>query len=372
MSFALTPEEQTRVETAAFLGLHLDPIGYVDLSTILVLSTMYLIEFIALCYQLHHRNYLPLKVKNMPIMFSLYLGGVSWFLGDIFTGGLVHLRQSPVLRNCKLTIIWLRACIGAYYVTSIFALRCYSLYYVFRKGKAYNSKALLWSLGVAVASILLFGVVSTLVPEEMTTYYEEIMDLCYISREYIIAVLTVIWSIWLYTAIMTWRMRKVPFCFNERTEMATAFCLLLLVSVMNTVCLLVITVYPASLAWRTSLLYVNHVGASVGYWVVMGVPTYHCIFNREEYLQRWIQTLKQDHMEREYDYSSHNNNETTINLSEFTEIPSKPNSNYTSSQNHTADNGMDSTNMDTLTEQRDLHTGDIYFATGLSRKHELV
>ncbi|KAJ1642438.1 hypothetical protein J3B02_004147, partial [Coemansia erecta] len=140
MSFSLTPSEIARVETAEFLGIRLDPVGYVDLSTIVVLSTMYGIELIAFCYQLYHRDYPPLKVKNVPLMFSLYFGGIVWMLGDIFTSGLVHLDSSPVLRSCKFTLIWCRVSIGAYYVTSLFALRTYALYHVFYLGKAFKGR----------------------------------------------------------------------------------------------------------------------------------------------------------------------------------------------------------------------------------------
>ncbi|KAJ1829038.1 hypothetical protein LPJ56_000698 [Coemansia sp. RSA 2599] len=306
MSFALTKEEIMRVETAKFLGIHLDPVGYVDLSTIVILSTMYGIEFIALCYQLYHRDYPPLRVKNVPIMFSLYLGGIGWFLGDIFTGGLVHLNKSSVLRSCKFTLIWCRACIGAYYVTLIFALRCYSLYHVFHKGKAFTGKASLLTTGGTVLAIVLFGVISTLVPTHLTTYYEEIMDMCYITKSYIIAVLLVIWAIWGFVAVICWKMRNIHFTFNERMEIIFTFLVILIVSVINTTCLLVIPVYPASLAWRTLLLYVNHVGASTVYWLVMFVPTYNCVFNRQAYLEEWISTLKADSAEKQYEYSSEN------------------------------------------------------------------
>ncbi|KAJ2478388.1 hypothetical protein IWW56_003752 [Coemansia sp. RSA 2131] len=346
MSFAFTPEEQSRVEVAAFLGIHLDPIGYVDLSTIIVLGTMYFVEFIALCYQLRNRDYLPLRVKNVPVMCSLYVGGVSWLLGDIFTSGLVHLGHSAVLSSCKFTVIWLRICIGAYYVTSIFALRCYSLYYVFCKGKAFKGRIMLVSLGVAGLSIVAFGVISMFLPTRMTVEYEEILDMCNYNRTYVLCVLVVIWTIWAYTAVMSWKMRKIPFCFNERVEIFTSFGILLVVSLLNSVCLLVISIYPASLGWRTALLYTNHVGASVGYWVVMWEPTYACLFHRDEYLQYWINILKEDQMEREYEYSTNMNTDTTLNLIEHLDIPFKPNSTHGStlgstniSDIYTADHG---------------------------------
>ncbi|KAJ2391277.1 hypothetical protein GGI05_002986, partial [Coemansia sp. RSA 2603] len=298
MSFELTPEEVSRVEIAEFLGIHLDPIGHVDLSTIVVLSTMYAIEFVALCYQLYHRNYPPLKVKNVPVMFSLYFGAVIWMLGDIFTSGLVHLASSPILQACRFTLIWCRVSLGSYYVTSLFALRTYALYHVFYLGKAFTGRVVYLSFGITIGSIFMFGIISTLVPVHMTVYYEDIMDMCYANHNYIIAVLVVIWIIWGLVAWMTWTMRRVSFCFSEHVEILSSFSILFTVVILNTVCLLVVTVYPASLAWRNILLYVNHVGASVGYWVVMWVPTYNCMFHREEYLRYWVDTLKEVDMER--------------------------------------------------------------------------
>ncbi|KAJ2439349.1 hypothetical protein GGF42_007984 [Coemansia sp. RSA 2424] len=319
MSFAFTPEEQLRVTLASMAGIKLDPIGYVDLSTIIVVGTVYAIQLVALCYQLYNRNYPPLGVKNVPLMASLYFGGVAWFLGDLFTGGIVHLSQSPVLRNCKFSLIWLRACLGSYYVASMFSLRCYSLYHVFYKGKAFKGMVVYLSVGLTIFSILMFGVISTVVPTHLTTFYEPLIDMCNTNRNYIIAVVVVVWSIASFTAFMSWRMRNVAFCFNERIEIFTSFVMLIIVGTLNTVCLLGINVYPASLGWRTGLLYANHAGISIGYWVIMGEATYNCMFDREAYLQYWIDTLKEDEMERQYAYGAGAENGTTLNLVEYTE-----------------------------------------------------
>ncbi|KAJ2772128.1 hypothetical protein IWQ56_001517, partial [Coemansia nantahalensis] len=189
---------------------------------------------------------------------------------------------------------------------------------------AYKGKVVLITFGVVVVSILLFGLISTVIPSSMTIQYNDILDMCYYDKGYVAAVIVIIWCIWLYTAYMNWRMRNIAFCFNERAEIVTLFAIMLMVVVMNTLCLFAVNVYPASLGWRTALLYVNHVGASTGYWIVMFEPTYNCLFNREEYLRYWIAILKEDQMEREYGYSADmNNNETTIAWGDFSEIPSK-------------------------------------------------
>ncbi|KAJ2654434.1 hypothetical protein IWW48_006109, partial [Coemansia sp. RSA 1200] len=71
---------------------------------------------------------------------------------------------------------------------------------------------------------------------------------------------------------------------------------MLILSVINTVCLLVVHIYPASLGWRTALAYCNHIGASTGYWIVMWEPTYNCLFYREDYLAYWVSILKEEDM----------------------------------------------------------------------------
>ncbi|KAJ1960536.1 hypothetical protein GGI12_003745 [Dipsacomyces acuminosporus] len=280
---------------ARSLGIKLDPIGYVDLSTIVVISSIYSIEFIALCYQFWNRKYPPLKVKNIPLMVSLFVFAILWFLGDIFTGGLVHLYPSPLLRSCKATIIWFRACLGAYSVTSMFTLRIYSLYRVFYLNKPFKGKVVYVSFAATFASIILFAIISTFVPSKLTTRYEKTLDMCFTTTHYIVAVLVVIWSIWLFAGYMSWKMRNIAFNFNEKVEMLSVFILLFIVSTMNTVCLLVIRIYPAYLAWRTSLLYVNHACASIGYWIIMWEPTYQCLFHRNEYLQYWIEIFNEEY-----------------------------------------------------------------------------
>ncbi|KAI8319589.1 hypothetical protein GQ54DRAFT_279181 [Martensiomyces pterosporus] len=314
MSFELTPKEQSRIDAAASLEMKVDPISHVDMSTIIVVSLVYAVQSAGFCFQFWNRHYPPLKAKNIPLMLSLSFGQVMWFLGDIFTGGLVHLDGSPFLRNCKLTLIWFRACLGAYMVTSLFALRCYSLYCVFHKGKPYKGKVVYTSFGIAIGSLAFFGMVSTLVPGHLTTHYEVIVDMCFTSRGYITVVLIVIWSIWVYTAVMYWKLRNISFCFNERAEIVAYFVLLLVVNILNTVCLLVIRVYPAHSAWRNSLVYINHVCASVGYWAIMWEPTYQCAFHRAEYLQHWIKTLAEGDMEKQYSYITNPPDEATQNL----------------------------------------------------------
>ncbi|KAI7833624.1 hypothetical protein BX661DRAFT_177244 [Kickxella alabastrina] len=332
MPFTLTPEEIDRIEVAEFLGIRLDPVGYIDLSTIIVISTKYFLEFFVFCFMLYNRNYPPLKVKNVPIMFSLYFGGFTWFLGDIFTGGLVHLYGNPVLTSCRFTVIWCRACLGAFYITSLFGLRTYALYHVFVKGKAFKGPVFIIGFSVTVSSILLFAIISTVLPEDMTAIYEPLLDVCFPNKNFIIATLVIIWMIWTFVAAMTWGIRHVTFSFSEHVEILSSFSILFIISAMNTVCLFVINIYTASLVWRNLLVYTNHVGASVAFWVVMGVPTYNCMFNREEYLQYWIAIIKEDAMEDVYNYSP-TVNVDTMTFNDNVDILAKNPASLMSSQN---------------------------------------
>ncbi|KAJ1935251.1 hypothetical protein GGF37_006061, partial [Kickxella alabastrina] len=72
--------------------------------------------------------------------------------------------------------IWCRACLGAFYITSLFGLRTYALYHVFVKGKAFKGPVFIIGFSVTVSSILLFAIISTVLPEDMTAIYEPLLD----------------------------------------------------------------------------------------------------------------------------------------------------------------------------------------------------
>ncbi|ORX69448.1 hypothetical protein DL89DRAFT_267669 [Linderina pennispora] len=310
MSFELTPFEQSRVEIAAFLDVKLDPISHVDLSTIIVVSIVYMLDLFAFIYLFLNRNYPPIKAKSVYIMISLYAAAVLWFVGDIVTSGLVHLYTSNVLMACKMYFIWFRASFGTTYIATIFSVRTYALHRVFCQDKPFKGKLVWVCPALAVGWVLLLAVVSSLLPERMTTYYEDTLDLCYANTRYAAFVIGMICCFYSYIVLITWRLRKIPFSFNEFREVVTALVIIGVIIIVNSLAIFSVRIYPASAAWRNSLVYIDHTCANIAFWTIMWEPFYQCIMHREEYLQYWVDTLMEDGMEDAYNLTNRFPNET--------------------------------------------------------------
>ncbi|KAJ1952830.1 hypothetical protein EC988_003341 [Linderina pennispora] len=99
---------------------------------------------------------------------------------------------------------------------------------------------------------------------------------------------------------MTWRLRKIPFSFNEFREVVSALIIIGVVIIVNSLALFSVKIYPVSAAWRNSLVYIDHACANMAFWTIMWEPFYQCLMHREEYLQYWIDTLVDDGMEDAY------------------------------------------------------------------------
>ncbi|ORX66386.1 hypothetical protein DL89DRAFT_270295 [Linderina pennispora] len=300
MSFKLTPFEQSRVEIAAFLDMKLDPISYVDMSTIIVVATVYIVDLFAIIFLIVNRNYPPIKSKGVVIMCSLYISGVLWFVGDIITSGMVHLYVNKALMACKVTVIWFRLGFGTTYIATIFSVRCYALHRVFCKQQPFKG-VLMWSfIALALGWVVLYAAVSSALPASMTTYYEDTLDICTANKTYVAVSIGMICCFYLYVAWMTWRLRKIPFSFNEFREVVSALIIIGVVIIVNSLALFSVKIYPVSAAWRNSLVYIDHACANMAFWTIMWEPFYQCIMHREEYLQYWIDTLVDDGMEDAY------------------------------------------------------------------------
>ncbi|ORX71533.1 hypothetical protein DL89DRAFT_266536 [Linderina pennispora] len=64
------------------------------------------------------------------------------------------------------------------------------------------------------------------------------------------------------------------------------------VTIANSLALLSVKLYPAGAAWRNSLVYIDHVCANIGFWIINWEPFYQCLTRRDEYLEYWTDTLE--------------------------------------------------------------------------------
>ncbi|KAJ1934873.1 hypothetical protein GGF37_006209, partial [Kickxella alabastrina] len=112
LSFTVTESELMRPIFAKEMSASLDPRGKADAIMVVVIATVYAFNFLAVIYMLWHRNYPPLKSKNVIIMAFIFVVSAVWYVGDLQANGHIPLANSG-LTNCKAYGLWMRILLGA-------------------------------------------------------------------------------------------------------------------------------------------------------------------------------------------------------------------------------------------------------------------
>ncbi|KAJ2900328.1 hypothetical protein IWW38_000587 [Coemansia aciculifera] len=299
LSFSVTASEAERVVYFASIGRTLDPRGMGDTVMVVVISTVYFIEFLAVLFMLWNRNYPPIKAKNPLLMAFVFIASIFWFTGNLQVNGHVPLKDTP-LTQCKGIGVWLHILAGVCAVSLLIGFRSFGLYQVFCRNRPYRGPALYIAAIVTIACMLVFGIITESLPDNESVIYNDATDNCGFGLGYRIAMFALIWVSWIVVAILNWRIRKIKSSFNESREITIACIVVFGVLTFMTVLSLVAPRYPASMKLRVVATSLNHFAATSIWWVMMGVPVYKCLTNRQQYLQQWICKLRQDGLQRAY------------------------------------------------------------------------
>ncbi|KAJ2699308.1 hypothetical protein H4R19_005542 [Coemansia spiralis] len=335
MHYDFTPEEQQRVEIAAFFGIVLDPVGYGDLAAVIGYTALLGLGFVATVYVWLNRHYAPLKAKNIPLMTGIYLHSVFFFLGDLTLCGLVHVR-GPLFGDCMLMLVWFRSMFGNFALGSLLTIRSFKLYRIFCRNKPMHGFQRLYPYLLFLTLTLAVGSITTLVPRSLTVDYLEGVELCIVNQNLVTTFCILLWCIWFVYMIMVWLLRNVRSSFNEFMEMAISLLLLVICTIFNQVVLNYMPRLPTSLRWRLALLTVDQVTANYIWWLIMSKPIFNCIFRHDKYLAEWKHKMTLDGLRSQYgmggvdtDMSVHSN--TLVYTHGDGEKSIKPEPSYTES-----------------------------------------
>ncbi|KAJ1800216.1 hypothetical protein LPJ59_001255 [Coemansia sp. RSA 2399] len=302
MSFEYTPAEQERVQVAEFLGIKLDPIGHADLAVVVILSIVYFVDILSVCFLLWNRNFPPLKSKYPILMSSCMLALFVWFLGDLVLKSHVHVRGKQ-LSDCMLFCVWMRVLFGNFMVSALITIRSYALYCIFRKNRAYRGMRLYVSVGVVVVVAVTFILVTYLLPRSETVEYIELIQMCNMSYMYRALVQGLLWLTWIGFAIINFRLRNITSSFNESLEMGVACACVFIMLTFNTIILYTHPLYPTSVVLRVTETVTSHVIANFLWWFIMYSSMYNCAFRRQTYLAEWKDKLVRDGLQKQYQIS---------------------------------------------------------------------
>ncbi|KAI9502132.1 hypothetical protein GGI25_003568 [Coemansia spiralis] len=299
MYYDIGPEEQARVELAAFFGIDSDPIGHRDMAVVIVFSVLLLFGLFANIYVWCNRRYAPLKAKNIPLMTGIYLHSVFFFFGDLTLCGLVHIR-GPFFGNCVLMLIWFRSMLGNFSLGALLTIRSFKLYRVFCINKPmYGYKRCIPYI-IFVFIIIFIGTVSTAIPRSMTVDYLEGVEFCIFNQHLVTTYCVLLWFVWAVYMLMVWLLRNVRSSFNEFREMAASLALLIICTICNQAMLYRIPRLPTKFHWRVLLLVIDQITANYIWWLIMFKPIVNCMFRHDKYLTYWKQKMIADGLTAQY------------------------------------------------------------------------
>ncbi|KAJ2457297.1 hypothetical protein GGF42_002764 [Coemansia sp. RSA 2424] len=303
MSFSVTRQELIRVMAFKTLNMTLEPRQAADLVMVIVIMSIYFIQFLAMLFMLWNRKYPPIKAKNPVIMAVIFVASIFWFIGDLQVNGHAPLNGTQ-LGKCKAIGVWLHVLMGVCVVSLLIGLRSFSLYQVFCRNRPFRGPSLYISTIAISVYLLVFGIITEALPGHISVVYTAGIDMCVYNRGYKTALFVFIWLTWVAVAVLSWRIRKIKSSFNESREIIATGVIVLGVMTFMTVLTYITPYYPTNVKVRIVATSLNHLAAFMAWWLTMAVPLYKCLTDRDAYLKQWIYKLRQDGLQRAYHVDS--------------------------------------------------------------------
>ncbi|KAI9503852.1 hypothetical protein BX070DRAFT_252438 [Coemansia spiralis] len=283
MSFEFTDKEKLRVIYASLIGVKLDHISYYDLAVIIAWAIIYIIHLPLVIYMVAKHKYPPLASIS-PTMCVFYIGAMVWFVGDVLTNEMVHPVTRP-LQNCVLTTIWLRSILGQALVFNVILYKA-TLCWFKHKYKRRVERSYRWAIiGTMVAYNLAVGVIITVLPADMTVKFVPVLDICQFTKAFKNTTMVLTWANW--TASFGCVLGSNPRAHRDVQRLFVACIALLAALVLHTTIYYKKPMYPASLAWRITIVSADMAAALIAWWLVSGSVIYNSLRRPSQYLIEW-------------------------------------------------------------------------------------
>ncbi|KAJ2730639.1 hypothetical protein IW152_005103 [Coemansia sp. BCRC 34962] len=277
----------------------LDPRQAADLIMVIIISLLYTFQFVGVIYMLWNRDYPPIKAKNPVLMTCVFVSSLMWFVGDIQANGHAPLKGTP-LQNCKAFGVWIRVLLGVCGMSALLGLRSYGLYRVFCRKMAYRGLAFYIPFIITSTCMIAYGITLQVLPGEITIEYKEVVDLCYYNSKYKASLYALLWVTWVIIAGLNWCIRGIKSSFNETREILITCVIVFGVLGFMTGLSYTNARYPLNLRLRILATSLDQFAASAVWWLMMAVPLFKCLTNRQRYLKEWIYTLREDGLQQAY------------------------------------------------------------------------
>ncbi|KAI8326530.1 hypothetical protein GQ54DRAFT_1418 [Martensiomyces pterosporus] len=270
-----------------------------DLVVIGVCGGVLLVNFLVLAYAFVHRSYLPLKSKNLPIMYLTYVAMVCWFIGSVYSNHSSYLPKSWLI--CMATYGWARMSLGIFLFVALFQFRVYQYIAIFL-WKRRATGAYLW---VPVAYLVLislsYGLAACLLPQSLGfAYYPETKS-CHTQNAIFVSGLCMLALQFGVSVALTFKARKINACFNEYREIVITITLTALASLVSILARWLPGGTNTKYQLATAETFAMFIASQVHFFIILGPPVYHSIVDKDEYLRYFIERMRDLGLAREYD-----------------------------------------------------------------------
>ncbi|KAI8322145.1 hypothetical protein GQ54DRAFT_297581 [Martensiomyces pterosporus] len=278
-----------------------------EVALIAACSAVLFVNLLFLVYTFFKRKYLPLKSKNLPLMYWTYFSTVMWFIGNIYSS----LRIAPKTNwfTCVVTYTWLRMSLGGYLWMSLFQYRVYQYIVIFTWKRRITGRCLWLPLSYIVSIPLIYAVVAAALPQDIGFTFIAPLQMCTSSNWFFYLSISFVFFQLLVFAFIIYMARTIHTCFNEYREIVICFIVATLALIAG-----IATFWIPLTPSRVFLFGVLNTVlplliAQVYFIVLLARPIYHSIVDSEEYLKFFLNRMKESRLIREYQMA--NNDPTT-------------------------------------------------------------
>ncbi|KAJ1965893.1 hypothetical protein GGI12_000465 [Dipsacomyces acuminosporus] len=273
-----------------------------DLIVIGVCAGLLFFNLVILAYAFFNRRYLPLKSKNLPIMYLGFVAMLCWSIGSVYGYHSSYLNKNGVI--CAATFGVARMSLGSFLFIGLFQFRVYQYIVIFLWRKRAKGRYLWCPVLYLVTISFAYALAAFLLPPKWGFSYNVKNQTCHAQSPIFIFGLCVLVVQFAISVALTVKARTINACFNEYVEIIVTISLTALSGVVT----ILVHWYPASPDQKYPLRIVETLAvlvfSQVYFVLILGPPIYHSLVDREQYLCYFMRRLMDYRLVREYDLAS--------------------------------------------------------------------
>ncbi|KAJ2850276.1 hypothetical protein IWW36_002024 [Coemansia brasiliensis] len=249
------------------------------------------------------RAYIPLKCKNIPLLYTLFATMLIWYIGDIWVYQPTVVAQAS-RSACIFTMSWMRMSFGIYSVLSCHIFRVYQYYCIF-EWRVKVEKRLLWIPIILWACFpLVYGILASALSVNKGISYITDPPMCYSAKLlYFIAVgiLVLLLICWIIAIFM---ISHIHGSFNEFYELLAVIICTVVIVVLQVVLRWIPRIGDSGFGYNTMVSMTDVMIGQLSLFILISRPLYHSIKDPFAYQKYFLHKLKRENHQSEYEIAN--------------------------------------------------------------------